>query len=82
MMQLISAIGLQSHALSLMIELYLYFLRLKQKLPGNKNLRRRKNLQRFMIVIKNNCTLHRFKKKGPSVETDWPLTIACHMKKS
>ncbi len=21
------------------------------------------------------------KKNGPSVETDWPLTIACHMKK-
>jgi len=25
------------------------------------------------------CSWH--KKKGPSVETDGPLTIACHMKK-
>ena len=28
----------------------------------------------------NNYIRSHLQKKGPSVETDWPLTIACHMK--
>ena len=32
--------------------------------------------QRKVELSQVNCGC----KKGPSVETDWPLTIACHMK--
>ena len=30
--------------------------------------------------VELNVNLALAKKNGPSVETDWPLTIACHMK--
>jgi hypothetical protein len=38
-----------------------------------------KNILGFLSYLHNLAPAP--KKKGPSVETDWPLTIACHMKK-
>ncbi|MFT4154259.1 hypothetical protein [Parafilimonas sp.] len=47
-------------------------------IAGKKDIRNRykKNKKPKLSV-----TLAAIKKNGPSVETDWPLTIACHMKK-
>ncbi len=36
---------------------------------------------KYLNVQFNNQTMRNYlQKNGPSVETEWPLTIACHMK--